>query len=132
MPRSRYGSATPPVKFFCRECISPKGFSMSKSLNVLVDEELPTAKSALSVPGLDSIGQRVVEISGDVLRASVDGALQSVLSLLSEVSQESETHLVSQVSFSLTFDASGEVSVLSLAKGALKGGTGLQFTITKK
>jgi hypothetical protein len=105
---------------------------MNETLRILVDEEAPKMKSALGLPGLDTVGQRVVELGGDALRASVGNALQSVLSLLSDVSQENGTHVVSEVSFSLTFDASGEVSLVSLAKGALKGSTGLQFTITRK
>lgn len=105
---------------------------MSDSLRVLVDEEPPKTRSALPLPGIDSLGQKVVALSGDVLRASIDGALRNILSMLSSVSQESATHVVSEVSFSLTFDAAGEVSLVSVAKGSLKGSTGLQFTITKK
>lgn len=105
---------------------------MVEKLRILVDEEPPRMKNALPLPGLDAIGQRVIELSGDVLKASIDGALQNVLSLISEVTQESESHVVSQVSFSLTFDATGEVSLVSLAKGSLKGSSGLQFTISRK
>lgn len=105
---------------------------MTATIRLLVDEDLPKMKTALPVPGFEGIGQRVVEISGEVLQRSIDGALQNILNLLSSVTAETATHEVSQVSFSLTFDATGEVSVVSLAKGALKGSTGLAFTIKKK
>jgi hypothetical protein len=105
---------------------------MSENLRVLVDDDAPKIKGALPLPGLESLSQRVVELSGDALRASINGALQNVLSVISDVTQESESHVVSQVSFSLMFDASGEVSLVSLAKGSVKGSSGLQFTITRK
>lgn len=105
---------------------------MTKKIKLLVNEEPPKTRSALPVPGFDALGQRVVEISTDALQKSVDGALQNIFGLLSAVTEESSTHVVTEVSFSLTFDASGEVSLLFLAKGSLKGATGLEFTIRKK
>ena len=105
---------------------------MSETVRLLIDEEAPKSKSALPVPGLDVVGQRVVEISGATLRSSIDGALKNILALLSSVGDESAKHVVSEITFSLTFDASGEVSLVSLAKAALKGSTGLQFTIKRK
>ncbi|MCO7513807.1 hypothetical protein NJF44_09115 [Pseudomonas guariconensis] len=105
---------------------------MARKIRLLVNEEPPRTKSALPVPGFDALGQRVVELGSDVLKKSIDGTLQGIFELLSEVTDESATHVVTEISFSLAFDASGEVSVVSLAKGSLKGSTGLEFTIRKK
>jgi len=105
---------------------------MTQTIRFLIDDEPPKMKGALPVPGFDGLGQRVVELSNEVLQKSIDGALQNVFGLLSAITAETSTHVVSEVSFSLTFGASGEVSVLSLAKGSLKGSTGLAFTIQKK
>ncbi|AUT74503.1 Pepco domain-containing protein [Paraburkholderia hospita] len=105
---------------------------MNTKTRLLIDSEPPQMKSAFPVPGLDVMGQRVVEISNDVLKKSIDGALQNILSLLATVTTESTTHKVSEVAFSLTFDATGEVSVVSLAKGSLKGSAGLEITIKSK
>lgn len=109
-----------------------RGVAVTKMLRLLVDEDGLQAKSALPIPGLDAVGQRVVELGSDVLRSSIDSALQGILEILSSVNAESATHTVSEVSFNLAFDASGEVSVVSVVKGNLKGSTGLQFTIKKK
>ena len=105
---------------------------MTDKIRFLIDEEAPKMKSALSVSGLDAMGQRVVELSSEVIQKSIDGTLQNILGLLSAVTAETPTHTVSEVRFSLTLDASGEVSVVSLAKGTLKGSAGLEFTIKKK
>lgn len=105
---------------------------MTAQTRLLVDAEPLQMKSSLPFPGLGEIGQRVVEVSNNALQKSLDGALHNILGLLATVTTESATHMVSEVSFSLTFDASGEVSVVSLAKGALKGSAGLAFTIKAK
>jgi len=105
---------------------------MVDKIRFMVDEESPKQLSAFPVPGLDGIGHRVVEVGSDIIKKSVDTTLQGILELLSSVTTETSEHVVSEVSFSLAFDASGEVSVISLAKGTLKGSTGIQFKIVRK
>ena len=101
-------------------------------LRFLVDEEEIKVKSALPIPGLEEATQAVVEISGNVLKKNLDNMLRNIFELIDTVTMENEAYFVSETRFSLVFDAEGEISIVSLAKGSLKGQTGLEFTIERK
>lgn len=105
---------------------------MDEKIKILVTDEKPNIKSSLPFPGMEEISQRVVEIGRDAIAKNLEKAIGNVLDLLSSIRTENESHQVSETKFSLIFDATGEVSIVSLAKGSVKGSSGLEFTIKSK
>ncbi|MBS1721919.1 MAG: hypothetical protein JSS66_02810 [Armatimonadetes bacterium] len=109
-----------------------KESSEKAGLKFVVDAPEPVVRGAMPFKDLDAFASEVVEFSSDLIKHNLDDALASILTLLEAVTTESKTHLVSEVSFSLAFDASGELAILSMAKGALKGSAGIQVVISRK
>ena len=105
---------------------------MKKTVRLLVDVESPKVKGSLPLPGIADVSQKVVEVSSDALKQSASNAIDGIMMLLSEVNTETDTHVVSETKFRLVFDASGEVSIVSVVKASLSSGTGLEFVIKRK
>jgi len=102
-------------------------------LKLLVDDpEKFEIKGALPTQNIYEIFQRTVDIGLEELENRVNESLERVLNLLSRATLESNDYEVNSVRFTLRIDASGEVSLVSLAKGSLGGQTGLEFTLTRK
>lgn len=109
-----------------------KEVNMENTIKFLVDEEEVTIKGALPLSGLDGMSQRVIELSGEAIQKSMTSTLNGVLKMVSKADIESETHYIAETKFNVVLNASGEVSIVSLAKGAVTSGVGMEFTIKRK
>jgi len=107
--------------------------SKGKKLKFLVEDgESLEIKSALPIPGLGEISHKIVELSEAAVQKGLNQVLSDVLDLLTNVTLENDAFSVSEMRFTLAFDAAGQVSIVSLAKASLTGRTGMEFTITRK
>ena len=102
-----------------------------QTINVLVDDfsDLRT-KHALS--DLGSALQDMVVLDVEQLGEKIRHNLQSVAAMVSKCQYEDATFELAEVRFTLAVSRTGEVSLLSLAKGAITGQTGIEFVLTKK
>lgn len=102
-----------------------------QSIRILVDDfEEIKVKGAL--PGVAKAAYKAVDISAESLNTRVKKMLEQVFSLLSNMSLQTEDFEVDKIRFVLHIDASGEVSLVSLAKGSLGVKSGLEFTILRR
>lgn len=103
---------------------------MDDKLKILVDDVLqPTIKGALPLGNIPISTTKVLEISRSALMKSLEGTLAQVMHLVAEMPKTDRNVTLKEVVFSLAFDAKGEVSLLSVAKGSLGGQTGLTFKL---
>jgi hypothetical protein len=96
----------------------------------MVDSQpTPETRGMLPIPQLQALSGEIVELGKEAIRDSIGNALSDVMEILSSIPLQKGLLSVSEVKFTMTLDARGEVSILSLAKGSLSGSTGFQFTI---
>jgi hypothetical protein len=99
-------------------------------LRLMVDSQpTPETRGMLPIPQLQALSGEIVELGKEAIRDSIGNALSDVMEILSSIPLQKGLLSVSEVKFTMTLDARGEVSILSLAKGSLSGSTGFQFTI---
>jgi hypothetical protein len=96
------------------------------------EEEAPALKGAFPFPSLETVPQKIVHLSSSAIRDSLSKALTIVAGALDEVNLDSRTFGLSDVKFSVAFDAKGEASIVSLAKGSLGAKTGIEVTLKRK
>ncbi|MBI3242349.1 MAG: hypothetical protein HYZ49_08660 [Chloroflexi bacterium] len=107
--------------------------SQKDTIRVLTDDfSNLEVKGALPGLGIDKALQVAVDVGRDSLKKSIDEILEEILHILSNAPLESDKLEVSEIKFTLSVNSSGEVSLVSLAKGSLGGQTGLEFTIVKR
>jgi hypothetical protein len=104
---------------------------MSGSIPILVDQVAPPVTrgpvSSASARALDV----VVEVATDVLKARL-GDLARTLSDAAASAPADSVFEVSELSFTLHVGADGEVSVMSLAKGGVSAGAGIDVTLRRR
>jgi hypothetical protein len=107
------------------------GETMSGSIPILVDQVAPQVTrgpvSSASARALDV----VVEVATDVLKARL-GDLARTLSDAAASAPADSVFEVSELSFTLHVGADGEVSVMSLAKGGVSAGAGIDVTLRRR
>jgi hypothetical protein len=104
----------------------------NKVIKFTVDKEDFELKQSLPLSGFSGVYNEVVELSSKTLIKSFDKTLSGIFELLEKTKTESDEHFVSQVKLNLAVDSSGEVSIVSILKGSVKGSLGLEFTIERK
>lgn len=111
--------------------------STESSIRILVDdvatplgEILETTQSRGVAP--TNLRSRSIDLPTRTLANAVGKLLTSVYAVLSQTPLDTEQFEVTEVAFTLTVDAAGEVSLVSLAKGTLSQQSGLSFKITRK
>ena len=107
---------------------------MAEGLRILVEEQLfEDERGALGLPGAMSKLRRGVDLSSEQLsetKAQIEEILASISQLLSE--PPSTDLEMESVTFTLTFEASGKVSLLSVVSGDVGSSAGLQLTFKRK
>jgi hypothetical protein len=111
--------------------------STEPSIRILVDdvatplgEILETTQSRGVAPSNSK--SRSINLPTRTLANAVGKLLTSVYTILSQTPLDTEQFEVTEVAFTLTVDAEGEVSLVSLAKGTLSEQSGLSFRIIRK
>lgn len=106
------------------------------TVSILVDADAatPVAKGSTFAmpPGVVAVAQKVVQLGEETFTASVAGLVSAVASALDRVDLARSTYELADVKFSLSFDAKGEVSIVSLAKGTVAGKSGLEITLRRR
>jgi hypothetical protein len=104
-----------------------------KSIRFLVDEPVAfESKGMIGRTGIESLVSKSINVSVEAFQASLGKTIGSILELLSNIPLESEKCEVSEATFCVNIDASGEISVVSTAKATLAGKTGMEFKIVRK
>jgi hypothetical protein len=99
-------------------------------IRILVDVEADSGRPAL--PGAGKALRAAVEVSLGVFESQLAAILPRVFSAFENATAESTNWEVDTISFSLIFDATGEISVLSVVNASLSGQTGFTVTIRRK
>jgi hypothetical protein len=74
----------------------------------------------------------MVGVSVDKVRREMRGALATLSDLLDDATVVAKGYELKEVSFTLGLEASGQVSLLSLASGNVGASSGLQFTFVRR
>ena len=107
--------------------------SCPSKIRIFVDDLVQTEiKGVLSVPELKTVLYKMVDIDFTVLQQNIGNLLNGILAILSNSTSQSEDFEIQSVNFTVNINASGEVSLVSLAKGAIAGQTGIGFTIVRR
>lgn len=107
---------------------------ISPSIRLLVDAPEGAAKgSNFGLPqGIGAVSQKIVEVGGEAFRSSVASIVSSVAEALEGVDLSGKAYELGDAKFVISFDAGGEVSIISLAKGSVSGKTGIEVTIRRR
>lgn len=109
--------------------------SEQRTIRILVedfdDDQSNDTEGKGALPGLN-LGNRVLDIRRDILQKRVSRALEDVFYVLSNVTLDAEDFKVDEVRFTLNINTSGEVSLVSLAKGSVSCQTGIEFSIVRR
>jgi hypothetical protein len=103
---------------------------MNDTIPILVDEA-PAAPAPTYRGESRSPSARVVEVASDLLRERM-GDLARILSDAAALAPEDSPFHVSELRFTLHVGANGEVSILSLAKGGVTTGAGIEVALTRR
>jgi hypothetical protein len=107
--------------------------SSNKKLRITVDTA--TQENVMGANPFDlggAVSRKVVTVSADKVRREISKALSTVDEVLKNASRSAKDFDLSEVSFTLGLEASGEVSLLSLASGSVGASSGLQFTFKRR
>lgn len=100
---------------------------MSDTIPILVD-----APAGPNMRGpADSTASRVVAVAADVLKNKI-AHLSRILADTTAATPPDAPFEVAELRFTVHLDANGEVSVMSLAKGAITAGAGIEITLRKR
>jgi len=102
-----------------------------KKIRILVDD-LDEIEMKSALPGLAGAYRRAVDVELDKLKNNVNSTLDGIFSLLSNVTLETKDFEVDTIRFALHINASGEISLISLAKGSLGVQEGIEFSIVRR
>lgn len=105
----------------------------NESIRFLVDAPIPE-KAAYALPSKESFLQMrelALDLPMEEVSAKVSSAVEKVQKVFSGLANLAGPFEVSEVTFSLSFDAGGEVSILSLAKGNLSASAGIEVKLVK-
>ena len=99
-------------------------------IRLLVDVQADSGHRAL--PGAGKALRAAVDVSLGVFETQLADILLRVFAAFENATAESTNWQVDTISFSLIFDATGEISVLSVVNASLGGQTGFTVTIRRK
>lgn len=94
--------------------------------------DIEALMSRRMIPRAGAVGGNVLSMTTDVLNQQVGDALKAISDSVSSVEFLKSPFAVTEVRFTLAIDASGEIGLLSAARGSMSGGAGLEFTLTRK
>jgi hypothetical protein len=96
-----------------------------KMLVLLEDEPVvpPTRAATPFGAALSQAVLKVAEIDKDLLRRNLTAALQGVEYIFGDFSSKSNNLEIDDITVSLTIGKSGEISLVSLTRGAISGAT---------
>jgi hypothetical protein len=101
------------------------------TLKILVDDLGGTR--AKGIPSADEVLKIfLIDIDADHVQKNLDATIRSLFSILAKSTLESNDFRVERIDFTLNINASGEVSLLSIAKGSIGSQAGLTFTINRR
>jgi hypothetical protein len=104
---------------------------MSGSIPILVGQVAPPVTRGPVSSASARVLDVVVEVASDVLKARL-GDLARTLSEAAESAPADGMFEVSELRFTLHVGADGEVSVMSLAKGGVSAGAGIDVTLRRR
>lgn len=106
---------------------------MSDTIPILVDAPPAAATPGVTMRGgtASSTAGRVVDVAADVLKKRI-ADLSRILADTTAATPPDAPFEVAELRFTLHLDANGEVSVMSLAKGAVTAGAGIEITLRKR
>ena len=107
--------------------------SSDKKLRITVDTV--TQDTVIGANPFDmgaAVSRKVVSVSADKVRREIRKALGTVDEVLKDASHAAKDFDLAEVSFTVGLEASGQVSVLSLASGNVGASSGLQFTFKRR
>lgn len=102
---------------------------MSDTIPILVDA--PPAGPNMRGGTTEKAATRVMNVTTEFLKTRI-GDLARILSDAAASAPQDTPYEVTEVRFTIHVDATGEVSVMSLAKGAVTTGAGIEVTLTKR
>jgi hypothetical protein len=82
-------------------------------------------------PVLQAAGEKVLVASSEGLTKGLNATLNSIVEAISGIELTENKYDIDEVTFTIGFDAAGEVGLVSFAKGSLTGRTGLQFKLKR-
>jgi hypothetical protein len=101
---------------------------MSDTIPILVDAP---AGTVMRGGAAEKATTHVVNVTAEFLKERM-GNLARILSDAAESAPKDTPFEVTEVRFTIHVDLNGEVSVMSLAKGAVTTGAGIEVTLTKR
>lgn len=103
-----------------------------RKLKITVPEPLVDDVRGMSpFEGAGAVATKVVSVSADKVRKEIRQTLTSLKDLLADVPAIGKDYDLKEVTFTLGLEASGSVSLLSVASGNVSGSSGLQFTFRR-
>ena len=104
-----------------------------RSLRFLVDSfSTPDLRETLPPSDFGIPARTAVDVALDALKSSLRPTIAKVLDLFADTPSESGPFEVTSISFQLSVEATGEVSIVSIAKGSLTGHTGIEVTVARR
>lgn len=104
---------------------------MSDCIPILVDQVASPAYRGMMPDAAGRALDVVVEVAGDVLRERLAG-LTRLLSDAAAATPSDGPFEVAELRFTVHVNANGEVSVMSLAKGGVAAGAGIEVTLRRR
>lgn len=101
---------------------------MSDTIPILVDAPAgPTMRGGAT----EKAATHVVNVTAEFLKARM-GDLARIVSDAAASAPQDTPYEVTEVRFTIHVDLNGELSVMSLAKGAVTTGAGIEVTLTRR
>lgn len=104
-----------------------------QSIRFRVDAPIPeNVAQALPLKNeLLQLNETILDLGIDEFGRKISDAVKKVQKAFAGLEDVAGSFKVSEVTFSLSLDAGGEVSILSLAKGSLNGSAGIEVKLIK-
>ena len=105
-----------------------------RKISILVDEQPAAVRGARSQVEefLASRTRQVIDFGVETLKTQVENTLGSILDILGDIDLHGDEFEIGSVSFTLSINAEGKISVVSVASGTIASHTGLTFTLIYK
>lgn len=100
-------------------------------LIITTDDKTDSDSSRNMLPSMASVAKSL-HVDEDKLASNFADALNSMYHILDKAELQSSNMEVKEVKFTFNVSSSGEVSLLSVAKGNMGGGMGIEVTIVRQ
>lgn len=112
---------------------------MTNKIKILVDEASVSEKQSRPIEGKEarpslesfirSTGGRLIELESGILSEAISETYSSIVSALSNLPSSSRQFKIQSISFTLSIDSTGSVSLVSTVSSAVKAQTGITFVL---